>query len=473
MTTQAASAWRIETDPPGDVQVPRAAYYGAATIRAVHNFPVSGRSLSASVIRSLALVKGCVAQTRASLGWLDPLMAAAIRHAADEIVAGELADQFPVEVYRTGSGTSTHMNLNEVLARRAAELLGPGSTVHPNDHVNPGQSSNDVFPTAMHLAAVDAVRNGLMPVLDHMAEVLEAHAASWTDILKLGRTQMMDATPLTLGQEFSGYAAQIRAARRGLDPLLEPFLALPLGGTAVGAGLNGHPEMPARACALLAERTGEAWGPTREPFAAVASRDGLVALSGGIRTVAVAAAKIAGDIRLLGSGPRGGLGELELPALQPGSSLMPGKVNPVQCEMGLRVVARVVGCDATVASAAMGGVLELNTMMPVMAASLLEAVDLLRASLGAFVAGTLTAPRPVPERCAHWLEQGLALVTALTPLLGYDRAAALAAEARRSGRTLRAVVLAESGLEPEVVEKWLDAGAMCAPDAGRSGHGAG
>jgi len=430
MTTQAASAWRIETDPPGDVQVPRAAYYGAATIRAVHNFPVSGRSLSASVIRSLALVKGCVAQTRASLGWLDPLMAAAIRHAADEIVAGELADQFTVEVYRTGSGTSTHMNLNEVLARRAAELLGPGSTVHPNDHVNPGQSSNDVFPTAMHLAAVDAVRNGLMPVLDHMAEVLEAHAASWTDILKLGRTQMMDATPLTLGQEFSGYAAQIRAARRGLDPLLEPF-------------------------------------------AAVASRDGLVALSGGIRTVAVAAAKIAGDIRLLGSGPRGGLGELELPALQPGSSLMPGKVNPVQCEMGLRVVARVVGCDATVASAAMGGVLELNTMMPVMAASLLEAVDLLRASLGAFVAGTLTAPRPVPERCAHWLEQGLALVTALTPLLGYDRAAALAAEARRSGRTLRAVVLAESGLEPEVVEKWLDAGAMCAPDAGRSGHGAG
>lgn len=473
MTTQSASAWRIETDPLGPVRVPRAAYYGAATARAVTNFPVSGRGLPERVIRMMALVKGCVAETHAVLGWLEDDVAAAIAHAAREVAAGGLAEEFPVDVFQTGSGTSTHMNLNEVLARRAAELLGPGRAVHPNDHVNLGQSSNDVFPTAMHMAVVLAVREDLLPALDLMRDELGKRAMAWADVLKLGRTHLMDATPMTLGQEFSGYAAQIRAARDGLEALLAPLMGLPLGGTAVGTGLNRHPDMPTRACALLVQRTGLAWEPTREPFAAVASRDGLVALSGGLRTAAVALAKVAGDLRLLGSGPRGGLGELELPALQPGSSLMPGKVNPVQCEMVLQVVARVIGCDATVAFAGMGGQLELNTMMPVMVASLLEAIDIMARAVTAFAEGTLSGLRPVPERCAHWLDRSLSLVTVLTPLIGYDRAAALASLAHQSGRPLREVLVMESGLAPEVLDRWLDASAMCAPRAGGYGHGVG
>ncbi|MEB3298659.1 MAG: class II fumarate hydratase [Candidatus Sericytochromatia bacterium] len=469
-------AWRNEVDALGDVKVPRGAYYGAATARAVGNFPVSGVSLPLPLIRAMALIKAAVAEVHGEMGLLDEERARFIVLAAEEVASGALARHFPVDVFQTGSGTSSHMNVNEVVARRAIELAGPrlGTwTIHPNDHVNLGQSSNDVFPSAIHLAVVEAMRDELRPALERMAGVLEEHARAWHDILKLGRTHLMDATPIRLGQEFGGYAAQVRMGLEALQRSTDALLELPLGGTAVGTGVNGHPDVPAKACAVLSRRTGLSLRPAHNPVAAVAARDALVHVSGTVRSVAVAAGKIAGDIRLLGSGPRGGLGELQLPALQPGSSLMPGKVNPVLCESVLQVVAHVIGCDAAVVQGGLGGVLELNTMMPMMATRLLEAVTLLARVVRQFTLLTLVDLRPVPERCAMWLEQSLALVTALTPALGYDKAAALAGLARRSGRTLREVVQEEAGLEPHEVERLLDAAAMCAPDAKRVGHGGG
>ncbi len=456
---------QTERDSMGEMEVPAGALYGASTQRAVLNFPISGTRLPLPLIHAYGLIKQAAAETNAGLGLLDPALAAKIAEAAAEIAAGKHDAQFPVDIYQTGSGTSTNTNVNEVIAHRCAQLA---VTVHPNDHVNLGQSSNDTFPTAIHLAAALAIRNQMVPALERLATALDTQAQEFHGVLKIGRTHLMDATPVRLGQEFGGWARQVRLAVLRAWKAMEALQELPLGGTAVGSGLNAHPEFAGKTIARLVETTGIPFREAENHFEAQAAKDACVEAHGQLATIAVSLHKIASDVRLLASGPRCGLGEIRLPATQPGSSIMPGKVNPVMAEAVTMVAARVAGNQTTVAWCGVGGFLELNVSMPLLAACLLESIDLLGNVAAAFAGRCIDGIQADGKRCEELIELSLSMVTALAPRLGYDRAAAIAKESVASGRTVREICagrLDELGLTAEELAGLLDAARMSG-DAG-------
>src|SRR6187200_471452 len=439
----------------GEVRVPRDALYAAQTQRAVENFPISGDALDPAQIVALARIKKAAALANKELGTLDATIADAIARAADRIIAGEFADQFPIDVYQTGSGTSTNMNMNEVLATLATQDLG--QAVHPNDHVNASQSSNDVFPTSVHVAAAQALVGDLVPKLDHLATSLEAKSAEFAEVYKSGRTHLMDATPVTLGQEFGGYAAAIRYGIERLESCLPRVAEVPLGGTAVGTGINTPAGFPQRVIALLREDTLLPLTEARDHFEAQSGRDGLVELSGALRTIAVSLTKICNDLRWMGSGPNTGLGEIAIPDLQPGSSIMPGKVNPVIPEAVLMVAARVVGNDATVAWAGASGSFELNVQIPVIAAGVLESVRLLANASRLLADKTVVGLVANVERARALAESSPSIVTPLNRVIGYEAAAKIAKHAVKHGITVRAAVIDLGFVERgEVTEEQLD-----------------
>jgi len=459
------SATRTEQDSMGAMTVPAEALYGAQTARARDNFTISGIGFPRPFLRALGMVKEHAAKVNRELGLLDERIALAIMDAAEEVIIGDLDEHFPLDIFQTGSGTSTNMNANEVIANRACQLLGEdlGSrTVHPNDHVNYGQSSNDVIPTVMHLAAVVEIRESLLPALNDLSKTLGAKAREFDDIVTIARTHLQDATPIRLGQIFGGYFRQVTMVAGELDRAVDGLCELPLGGTAVGTGLNTHPEFAQRVIAGLAEVTGLPLREAKDHFAAQAGKEQVVAASGALKTTAVALFKIANDIRFLASGPRCGLGELQLPAVQPGSSIMPGKVNPVMAESLMQVCAQVVGNDATVALCGLSGNFELNVMMPVLAHNILQSIELLSNGIRAFDGKCLNGLQADEQRCTDLLEQSLALVTALVPEIGYDRAAELAKQAHKTGRTLRELAL-EDGVAAETLDRLLDPAAMTEP----------
>jgi fumarate hydratase, class II len=441
------SDYRIEKDSMGEVNVPAQAYYGAQTQRAVENFPISGQPLPPALIRALGLVKVAAALANRDLGKLNPEIADAVVRAAREVAAGKHDNQFPVDVYQTGSGTSSNMNANEVISNRAIELTGGNrfdakKRIHPNDHVNLGQSTNDMFPTAIHVAAALAIVKDLVPALQRLHDVLADKAAQWDDIIKIGRTHLADATPIRLGQEFSGYAQQLIRCLSQASWAAEALQELPAGGTAVGTGINTHPQFGAKVAEVLTQETGFEFIEAHNHFEANANRDGLVECSGCLRAIAVSLFSLANNIRWLGSGPRCGFYEVMLPDRQPGSSIMPGKVNPVMCESLMQVAARVIGNDQTLAFAgATGGQFELNIMMPVMGLAVLESVHLLASGVKAFVDFCALEMEANREQCQRQVEGSLAMVTSLNPLIGYDAAAALAKEAFKSGQTVRELCL--------------------------------
>ncbi|HVR37253.1 MAG TPA: class II fumarate hydratase [Methylomirabilota bacterium] len=451
--------FRTESDSMGEMKVPAGAYYGAQTARAVENFPISDLRFPRSFIRALGLIKKHAALTNQQLGYLPENITQAIRKAAEEVIDGGLDSQFVVDIFQTGSGTSTNMNANEVIANRAAELLGgkPGDkSVHPNDHVNRGQSSNDVIPTAMHLSALESIEFQLIPALNELQEALTKKSAQFSGILKIGRTHLQDATPIRLGQEFSGYASQVA---HGVDRLMkvgEHLGELALGGTAVGTGINTHKDFAKRTIARIGEETGLTLHEAPNHFEAQASRDACVEASGALRTVAVSLIKIANDIRFLGSGPRCGLGELKLPATQPGSSIMPGKVNPVMCEMVIQAGAQVLGNDATITFSGTFGNFELNVMLPVITYNLLQSIDLLTNACRVFTKRCIAGLEADAEKCESYIEQSLAMCTSLAPAIGYDKAAKIAKTAFETGRTVREVAKEESGLDEKKLNELLD-----------------
>jgi fumarate hydratase, class II len=446
---------RTETDSFGAVEVPAAAYWGAQTQRSITNFPFPPHErMPIGIIRALAMVKLAAARVNRKHG-LDAALADAIEAAAQEVIDGQHDDQFPLTIWQTGSGTQSNMNVNEVIAGRANEMLtgtrGGKSPVHPNDHVNMSQSSNDSFPTAMHVSTVLAARDQLKPVIDRLEAALLAKAMAWGEIVKIGRTHMQDATPLTLGQEFSGHYAQLRHARMRLFVLVERGLPeIAQGGTAVGTGLNAPPGFDQNVAARLAEITGFAFEAASNKFAALASHDTLVDLSGRLNTLAVALTKIANDIRLLGSGPRAGLGELILPENEPGSSIMPGKVNPTQCEMLTMVAAQVMGNHTAITIGGLQGHLQLNVFKPLIGANVLRSIELLSIGMESFAKNCVEGLEPNRERIAELLDRSLMLVTALAPVIGYDNAAKIAKHAHAEGLTLRQAALA-SGLVDEAM----------------------
>jgi fumarate hydratase class II len=455
--------FRIEHDSMGQVRVPKDAKYAAQTQRAVDNFPRSGHSLEPRLIRALALIKGEAALVNAELDEvsLTKTMATAIRRAADEVAKGNWDDQFPVDpLFQTGSGTSANMNMNEVLATLASEKLHRPGSVHPNDHVNASQSSNDVFPTAMHLATAEAVRDDLVPALGHLAEALRAKADELAHVVKSGRTHLMDATPVTLGQELGGYAAQIEQAAERLEQALPRVGEVALGGTAVGTGINAPAEFAPQVIERLAARTGLPLTEARDHFAAQGARDALVEASGLVRVAAVALIKIANDLRWMGSGPTAGLAEIRLPDLQPGSSIMPGKVNPVIPEAVTQVAVHVFGNDAAVAFAASQGAFELNVFLPMMAHNLLEAVRLVSDASRALADRCVAGIEADEERCRRYAESSPSIGTALNPYLGYEKAAEVIKRAMAEGRTIREVVLDEGLMTEEEVDRVLDVEAM-------------
>ncbi|MCJ7811477.1 MAG: class II fumarate hydratase [Dehalococcoidia bacterium] len=461
----AAKETRTERDSMGPVQVPEEAYYGASTMRAVLNFPLSGLRFPRRFIRALGLIKRSAAEANAELGLLEPRLTEAIVRAAEEVADGRLDDQFVVDIFQTGSGTSTNMNANEVIANRAAELLGGqrgSKLVHPNDHVNLGQSSNDVIPTAIHLSALLAIREELVPALSALQASLAAKAQEFWPVVKTGRTHLQDATPIRLGQEFLGYAGQVERALRRLERAATELEEVALGGTAVGTGLNTHPLFAARVCERLSAATGLAVRETDNHFQAQSSLDAVVGCSGALRAAAIALFKIANDICWLASGPRAGLGELSLPEVQPGSSIMPGKVNPVIPEALIQVCAQVIGNDTTVALAGQRSFFELNTMMPVAAYNLLQAIELLAAGARNFGEQCVDGLRAT-EMGPELVEKGLAMATALAPIIGYDAAAEIAKEAAASGRTIREVARERTGLSDEDLRRALDPTSMTEP----------
>ncbi len=446
----------------GEMRIPAGALYGASTQRAVLNFPISGVPLPSSLIHACALIKKHAARTNAELGLLDARRADLIILAADEIMAGTHDAHFPVDIYQTGSGTSTNMNLNEVIANRCRQL-DASVTVHPNDHVNIGQSSNDVFPTAIHLATATAIRAELVPALENLAASLEAKAAEFQAVFKIGRTHLMDATPIRLGQEISGWARQVRLGVNRAGAAVEAMFELPLGGTAVGTGLNAHPDFASRVIARLREATGIPFREAENHFEAQAAKDGCVEAHGQLSTIAVSLHKIASDIRLMASGPRCGIGELRLPATQPGSSIMPGKVNPVIPEAVTMVAARVAGNQTTLTLGGMGGFLQLNVSMPLIAACLLESVQLLANVAVVFRTHGVDGLQANEDRCEELIERSLSMVTALAPRVGYDQAAAIAKESVTTGRTVREIVgerAVELGLSREEQSELLDVARM-------------
>jgi fumarate hydratase, class II len=427
--------------------------WGGETTKAIGNFPISGEPIPVPVLRWLGQIKGAAARVNAELELLDPALAEKIAAAADRVAAGEFDDQFPIDVFQTGSGTSSNMNANEVIANLA------GEGVHPNDHVNLGQSSNDVFPSAVHLAALQEATHDLLPALAQLENSFAAKAEEFKDIVKSGRTHLMDAVPVTLGQEFSGYAAQMRLAQKRVSNALPQVAQIPLGGTATGTGLNTHKEFAARVRARLIEATGLEIRAPEDPFEAQANRDALVELSGALKVVAVSLTKIAGDLALLGSGPRAGIGEILLPELQKGSSIMPGKVNPVLPEVVLQVSAQVIGNDTAVTIGGMQGQFELNVRIPLIARNLLESIRLLAATSRAFAEKCVDGIRANEEGCHRSAESTLAAATALNPYIGYDKAAEIVKEAAASGRMLREVAY-EKGVDEETYNKAMDLRAM-------------
>jgi fumarate hydratase class II len=448
-------------DAYGPVPVPEGVRWGPHTQRAVENFPVSGLRLPRELIRALALVKAAAARVNArsrAVPQVGAAMGAAIAAAAEEVAEGAWDEAFPVDVFQTGSGTSSNMNANEVIASLAAERLG--RPVHPNDHVNASQSSNDVFPTAVHLAAASGVVHGLLPALEHLARTLRAAQRRHAGVVKAGRTHLMDATPVTLGQELGGYAAQVEDAAQRLRDGLPRLCALPIGGTAVGTGLNAPRGFARAVVAILVERTGLPCTEARDHFAAQGARDALVECSGSLRGLAVALVKIANDLRWMASGPSAGLAEVRLPELQPGSSIMPGKVNPVIPEVVTQVAAQVVGNDATIAFAGSQGSFELNTYMPVMAHDLLESIRILTSATRLLADRCVAGLEADEERCRAYAESSPAVVTALSPHVGYDEATSVVLEARRTGRRVREVVLERGLLPADELDRVLDVEAM-------------
>ena len=463
-TTNIKRTTRTERDSMGEMDVPTDALYGASTQRAVLNFPISGQRFPRRFIRALALIKLAAAETNAELGLVEPDVAAAIVEAAREVADGAHDEQFPIDIYQTGSGTSTNTNMNEVVAHLAAARLGNGRTIHPNDEVNRCQSSNDVIPTALQLSAAMAIEEGLLPALERLHTALVAKEQELWPVVKTGRTHLQDATPVRLGQEFRGYAGQVEESLRRARTAQVELLSVPLGGTAVGTGINAHPEYAFRACARLSSLTGLTVRETPNHFHAQATLDAAIAAHGAIRTIALSLWKIASDVRLLGMGPRAGIGELALPETQPGSSIMPGKVNPVIVESLTMVVARVVGNDATVAFGQTGSFLELNVMLPVTAVAMLESISLLAAASSNFSARCIEG-LTATDRGPALVEQGLMLATALAPAIGYDEAARLAKQAYKRGKTIRELAL-ERGMEPEVLDRLLDPASMTEPGLG-------
>ncbi|MGH7997784.1 MAG: class II fumarate hydratase [Opitutaceae bacterium] len=462
---------RTEKDSMGEMPVPDEALYGASTQRAVLNFPIGGRPMPDGFIRGVGLVKLACARANEELGRLSPEKSRLIQAAAREIAEGKLSGQFPVDVFQTGSGTSTNMNANEVIANHAARAgglpLGGKHPLHPNDDVNLGQSSNDAMPTALHVSVAVALRSDLEPALAGLAGALERKAAEFATIVKIGRTHLMDATPLTLGQEFSGYAAQARKAAARTEKAVTALCELAIGGTAVGTGINGHPGFAPRVCMILSSETGIAFREADNHFEAQAARDDAVEAAGHLSAVAAALTKIANDIRLLGSGPRAGLGELKLPATQPGSSIMPGKVNPVMSEMLVQVCIYAQGLASMVAACGRDGQFELNVTIPLIAYALHEAIRCLARGAAVFAGACVAGLEADAARCRELTDRSLMLVTALAPRLGYDRAAAIAKEALATGRSLRDVVLAGKLMDAAELDRALDPTRMTGPHSVR------
>jgi fumarate hydratase, class II len=454
-----ATTTRIERDTFGPIEVPADRLWGAQTQRSLRHFRISGERIPPALIHALALVKKACALVNVELGALDRRKAGAIVAAADEVLAGQHAEEFPLVVWQTGSGTQTNMNMNEVLANRASEILGgergERRLVHPNDDVNRGQSSNDVFPTAMHVAAVGALRTAAIPSVRRLHDALHEKAAAFADIVKIGRTHLQDATPLTLGQEFSGYVAQLDLGTRALDAALPPLYDLALGGTAVGTGLNAHPELGARVAARLAELTGHPFVSAPNKFQALAGHEALVGAHGALKTVAASLTKIANDLRWLASGPRCGIGELTIPENEPGSSIMPGKVNPTQAEALTMLAAQVFGNDVAVTIGGASGHFELNVFKPLIIHNFLQSARLIADGCESFREHCVEGIEPNRARLAENLEKSLMLVTALNPHIGYDKSAQIAKKAHQEGTTLREAAIALGYVTAEQFDQWV------------------
>jgi fumarate hydratase class II len=452
--------FRIEKDTMGEVRVPAHVYYGAETQRAVDNFPVSGLRLPRVFIMALGLIKKYAAQANEELGLLDPKIAKAVMAAADEVAVGKMDEQFVVDVFQTGSGTSTNMNANEVIAARTNELVtGKRKSkhpVHPNDHINIGQSSNDVIPTAFHIAALTSINQDLLPAQEVLHKSLRKKSKDFHHVVKIGRTHLQDAVPIRLGQEFSGYAEQVRLGIRRIKNVRDSLSRLALGGTAVGTGLNTHPEFASRVIALISQETGWPFRETRNHFEAQANQEGAVETSGALKTVGVSLMKIANNIRWLSSGPRCGIGEINVPPLQPGSSMMPAKVNPVVPESVIQVAAHVIGNDTTVTIGGQIGNFELSGMLPVVAHNLLESIRLVSAAAKIFAEKCIDGITANEDRCKAFLENSLAMSTGLVPVIGYEKAAEIAQEAHRTGKTVRGVAMEQKVLPETQLDELLD-----------------
>ena len=459
--------YRIEKDSMGSVRVPKGAYYGAQTQRAIENFPISGWRFQREMIYALGLVKYGAAKVNSELGLLEGRMARAIQKASDEVMAGKWDAEFVVDVFQTGSGTSTNMNANELIANRANEILegtkGIYRPVHPNDHVNLGQSSNDVFPSCIHVASMILLRERLLPALEGLQTALKKKKKEFYPVLKIGRTHLQDATPLRLGQEFGGYAQQVASSLRRVRNAIESLFQLPLGGTAVGTGINTHPLFAKKVISVIKRKTGYAFREAADHFEAQGARDASVEMSGALKTTAVSLIKIANDIRWMGSGPRCGIGEIHLPETQPGSSIMPGKVNPVVPESLIQVCAQVIGSDAAITLGGLSGNFELNVMMPLIGHNLLQSIHFLAKAVDNFSKRCIEGLESDRERCEEMIEKSLALATALTPKIGYDEAARISRKAYDQGKTIRQVVEEEGILSKEELDRRLDPQTMIAP----------
>ena len=458
---------RNEKDSMGDMQVPDDAYYGAQTQRAVENFPISGITISKSMIQALGKIKRSAAIVNHELGLLNDDRKNAIVHASDEIIEGKFDSQFPVDIYQTGSGTSSNMNCNEILSNRASEIMGGNigakDPVHPNDHVNLGQSSNDVIPTAIHIAANTMLEEELIPALQNLADELGKKSASFSDIVKIGRTHLQDATPITLGQEFSGYVQMVKNGIKRIQNTQGFLSELALGGTAVGTGINTKAEFGSLMAKEISRLTGISFSEATNHFEAQGAQDAAVETSGALKTIAVSLSKIANDIRWLGSGPRAGLGELILPAVQPGSSIMPGKTNPVICEAMIQGCAQVIGNDMAITIGGQGGVFELNLMLPLIAHNLTNSITILSNSTNIFTEKLITGLKANKEKCAGYIEGSLAMCTSLVPVIGYDKAANIAYKAFNSGKTVREIALEENVLDKDKLNEILDPVSMTKP----------
>lgn len=467
MSSKVRKGYRIETDAMGEMEVPQSAYYGAQTARAISNFPVSGIILPPEFISAMGIIKLTAAETNMGLGLLKKRTGNAIVKAAKEVIDGKLDEHFVLDIFQTGSGTSTNMNVNEVIANRANEILGgkTGGTlnVHPNDHVNMGQSSNDTFPTAMHVSTLVSIKKDLTPSLKYLERALLKKSRQFDKVLKIGRTHLMDATPIRLGQEFGGYASMISHGIRRLDNVAASLSELAIGGTAVGTGINTNKKFGSKAASKISKMTRVRFKEAENHFEAQAAKDAIVETSGVLKTIAVSLMKIANDIRLLGSGPRCGVGEIILPAIQPGSSIMPGKVNPVIGESVAQVSAHVIGNDAAITIGGQSGNFELNVMMPMMTYNILQSISLLSNVSRVFVEKCINGIKADKDRCENMIEKSLAMCTSLAPIIGYDKASAIAKEAYATGKTIREVTMEKGFLSEKQLNGVLDPCSMTEP----------